>query len=430
MNIHSHPNYSLFKAIVIFSIAIIFLLYEFALQVSPSVMAFDLMKSLNIQSTGLGIMAGTYFYSYSFMQLPAGLFYDRMGARLLITLAIIICALGAFLFGIAPSIFWASLARFFMGLGSAFAFTGVLVISAFWFHPHRFSFLAGMTQFFAAVGALIGAYPMALLIKAYNWREVILALAAIGFILAILAFLIIRDHPKEKCSPSLVKTPKIKESIQEVFSRKQNWWSALYAFAGWGPVMIFAALWGSPFLVTRFGVSNELAATSMSAIWIGMAIFSPFFGWYSEYIKRRISILIATSILGLVSTLILIYSSSIPFWSTYILLFFLGAAGCSQLLTFALIKDNNRPTILATAMGFNNMAVVFGGAIFQPLVGYLLGLFWQGTMVDGVRQYTSFEFQMALSLMPLCFLICLIVSVFFMNETYCKPIYMSQHPAE
>lgn len=427
MSIHEHPHYSFFKAILVYSVAVLFLLYEMGLQVSPSVMAFELMKSLNIQSAGLGIMAGSYFYSYSIMQLPAGLFFDRMGARLLITLAILVCALGAIVFGYTETIFWASVARFLMGFGSAFAFTGVLVVSAFWFKPHHFAFLAGLAQFFAAIGALGGAYPMALMVGIFNWRHVIIGLAIIGVALAVLAWFIIRDHPKEKCSPSLVKTPKIKESIQEVFKKSQNWWSALYAFAGWGPVTLFAALWGVPFLVTRFGVSNQVAASSLSCIWIGMAVFSPFFGWLSDKIERRVSILIVTSIVGFLTTVFLIYVPGTPFWTTYISLFLLGGAACSQLLTFAIIKDNNRPSILATAMGFNNMAVVLGGAIFQPLVGLLLSRFWQGSMQNGVKQYTPYEFKIALVIMPICYLICFFVSVFFLRETHAKPMYMKAH---
>ncbi|MCH9633953.1 MAG: putative glucarate transporter [Chlamydiae bacterium] len=427
MNIHEHPNYSLAKAIGIYVLAVLFLLYEMGLQVSPSVMAFPLIRDLNIDSAELGLMAGCYFYSYSIMQLPAGLLFDRFGARLLITFAVLVCVIGTFFFGSAHSLLWASLSRFLIGFGSAFAFTGVLVVSAFWFHPHHFALLAGLAQFFAAIGALGGAFPLALSVGFFGWRKVVIFLGFTGIVLSFLVWLIVRDYPAEKCSPSLVKTPKIMESIKGVFKKSQNWWSALSAFTAWGPITLFAALWGGPFLITKFNVSNEVASTSLSAIWIGVALGSPFFGWLSGRIKRRVAPLIAAAILGFVSTFILIYIPGIPFWSSYVLLFGLGLAACSQILTFAVIKDTNKPSILATAMGFNNMAVVLGGAIFQPLVGMILNWSSKSTPISQQNPvYTMHEFRNALIIMPICYLICFIVTTFFLKETHCQPIYLKR----
>lgn len=77
MNIHEHPHYSFVKAILIYSVAILFLFYEMGLQVSPSVMTNELMQSFHLDAAGLGVVSGFYFYSYSLMQLPVGLLFDR-----------------------------------------------------------------------------------------------------------------------------------------------------------------------------------------------------------------------------------------------------------------------------------------------------------------------------------------------------------------
>jgi MFS family permease len=56
-----------------------------------------------------------------------------------------------------------------------------------------------------------------------------------------------------------------------------------------------------------------------------------------------------------------------------VLLLFLAGAVCSgQALAFAVVRDNNEDTHIAAAIGFNNMAVVIAGAIFQPLLGALI----------------------------------------------------------
>lgn len=426
MSLHEHPHYSLKKAIGVYALAVLFLFYEMGLQVSPSVMAFDLMRDFSIDSATLGVMAGCYFYSYSLMQLPAGLMYDRLGARLLLTIATFVCVIAAFFFATTHTVFWAAIARFLMGFGSAFAFTGVLVVSAFWFRPHHFALLTGLAQFFAGLGAMGGAYPLALLIRYLGWRDVMMIIGFAGIVLGLLIWLFIRDHPQERLGKNLVSSPHIKESISLVFKKSQNWWAALAAFASWSPVPLFAALWGGPFIVTKFKVSNEVAASSISVIWIGMALASPILGWLSDRIKRRVLLMQISALVGLVVTTLFIYISNLPFWSSYILLFFLGAAACSQLLTFALIKDRNKPTSLATAIGFNNMAVVLGGAIFQPIVGLILDRLQPANQIQGATVYTTKEFQIALVIMPLCYLVYFLVSTFLIKETYCKPIYLKK----
>ena len=105
------------------------------------------------------------------------------------------------------------------------------------------------------------------------------------------------------------------------------------------------------------------------------------------------------------------------------LLFLFGIAASGQILSFALVKDNNRPSVTSTAIGFNNMANVAGGAIFQPLVGAVLSAGWDGKMLGHVPIYATSDYNMALCVVPLCFLIGLIVSSTGIKETYCSSIF-------
>lgn len=72
-----------------------FYLYEFILQVAPSVMAESMMKTFGVTGQGFGFISAFYFYAYAPTQLPAGVLYDRYGPRKLMTFAIILCALGS-----------------------------------------------------------------------------------------------------------------------------------------------------------------------------------------------------------------------------------------------------------------------------------------------------------------------------------------------
>ena len=159
----------------------------------------------------------------------------------------------------------------------------------------------------------------------------------------------------------------------------------------------------------------------MTMTWLGVAVGSPLLGWLSDQIQRRTILLSINSLLGLVAILLVIYYPSMGYGWLYLWLFVFGFAAGAQSLTFAIVKDNNPKYRVGTAMGVNNVLVVCGGFIFQPLVGFLLRLFWDGTMLNDVPAYSVQNFQFALCVVPICFAVGLILALFAIRETYCLP---------
>lgn len=411
-----------FRGIVIYAITVIFLFYEIGLQMSPGVMTDDLMRDFGIGAQTLGIMSSCYFISYSFMQIPVGILFDRFGPRFLTTLAILVCAAGAFFFATTHTVSFAALGRFFMGFGSAFAFVCVLVASARWFAPVYFALLVGIAQLLAALGAIGGSYPFSYAVNIYGWRPVMSFLAVLGVVLAVAAFLIVKDFPR-KTLQRKQKHAAFLRHLWDAFVHGQTWWIALYAFCGWGPAVVIAGLWGVPFLMARFGVMNTEAAGAISMLWIGFGLASPIVGWLSDWMKRRTILTTISAAVGFITTAILLYMPGISFGWAYVLLFFFGVAASGQLLTFALVRDINKPAVTASAIGFNNMAVVIGGFIFQPLVGWILSSGWDGTMHHGVQVYSIHDYQVSLAIVPLCYLIGFFVSLLAIKETHCKHLH-------
>ncbi|MCP5504616.1 MAG: MFS transporter [Chlamydiales bacterium] len=408
--------------IFIYILAALFLLYEMGLQVSPSIMTRDLMYEFKVGAAALGVMSAFYFYSYTLMQIPVGLLFDRFNARGLITGAVLLCSIGTFFFAFTHHIVWAAFGRFLMGIGSAFAFVGVLILAARWFEAKYFAFLVGTGQFLAALGALGGELPLSAMLEHWRWRVVMIFLGSIGIVLALLCFMIIRDNPYQE--RHIPKRHDLFRELKEIVKSAQTWWIGLYSFCGWGPVAVFAALWGVPYLRVRFQVPTTHAALAMALLWIGLGLTSPLIGWLSNKIGKRCPAMIACSAIGLTCSLILFYVPNITFAHAFILLFGFGIAASGQILSFALIKDNNRPSTTGTAIGLNNMAVVAGGAFFQPMVGFLLQIFWNGAKDDwGVPLYSIENYHLGFTIVPICFFIGLISSSFFIKETYCRPKY-------
>ena len=200
-----NPNYqqpSKFSAYVVFLLSATFYLYEFVLQVAPGVMKESMMIAFQVNAAGFGIISAFYFYAYAPMQLPSGLLFDRYGPRKLMTTALIMCAVGSVFFASTNSLVTAALGRFLIGIASAFSFIGVLVLVSRWFPPQQFAFLAGIAQLMSSVGAIFGEMPLAALINQVGWRYASFILALIGFGLAALTWVLIRDYPHQPTQPA------------------------------------------------------------------------------------------------------------------------------------------------------------------------------------------------------------------------------------
>jgi len=415
------PHKYTFLAVVICILAATFYMYEFTLQVSLGVMTNELMQDLHLNAASLGLVSAFYYYAYTPMQVPAGLLHDRFGPRRVITLAILTCVLGALCFSLSTNIFNASAGRFLMGIGSAFSFSGALVLIARWFPPSYFAILSGIVQLMSSVGAIGGELPLAVAIHHHGWRHSMAYLGLLGIGLALLVWFIVKDSP----TPSTTRQPLhhislgLAHKIKLVFGRASTWWIAGYSFFVWAPIATFAGLWGIPFLVNAYHLTTANASMACAFIWIGVGLGSPLSGWISEYLERRCIVLICCGLLGIVSSLTIIYCHvSMPI--LYLALCAFGFAGGGQSLAFCVVRDNSHPGSMGAAIGLNNMATVAGGALIQPLVGYLLYINWNGTFAaNHLPLYTVGNYHLGLFMIPLCYFFAIMISTFFVKETHC-----------
>ncbi|WP_298311516.1 MFS transporter, partial [Propionivibrio sp.] len=84
---------------------------------APAGIAQDLAKSFQTTASSLGVLAATYFYVYTVMQVPTGIFVDTFGPRRILLLGSIVGAAGSLLFGMASTLEMALIGRTLIGLG-------------------------------------------------------------------------------------------------------------------------------------------------------------------------------------------------------------------------------------------------------------------------------------------------------------------------
>lgn len=402
-------------------------IYEYLLRVMPAAMTKGLLVSFDIQAVGLGTLGAAYFWGYAAMQVPVGMLLDKYGARRLLAIGMLLAALATWLFGFTTHFSVAVLSRVMVGAVVAFGYLGALRIGSRWFPDKRFALYAGLVQLLGCVGAILGGAPVAAISDHVHWRVAAYLIAGLGVILAVIIYVVLRDQPSKQQQLSLGLrqiTEHDQLALGLVFKNPQTWWVALYGFAIWAPITIFPSLWGVPFLETLYQINAVKATSMIASVWVGVAFGGPLLGWLSNHIHNRRLPMIVSAIVALLTSLMIILAA--PWLSKgmmIILLFLFGMAGSAQALCFGLVLDLQRREAIATASGFTNMAVILGGVILQPAVGFVLNHLWDGSLLHGVPAYSVHAYQMGLLMMPLCSVLAWVTVQFFIKPTYAKSLH-------
>ena len=416
----SDAGYGL-RAWVIWSLAASAFALAFFLRVSPSVMSDDLMREFAVGAAVLGNLSAIYFYIYAGSQIPIGAMMDRWGPRAMISVSVALAAAGTVLFALADGLTTAYLGRFLIGAGSACAFVGGLVLAGRWFPPQRYAFVSGMTMLFGMAGGLLGQAPLALLIEATDWRQAMLLTAAVAGALAALIWLVVRDRPPAPSSASgSVAGGGAIRSIGSTLGNIRLWCVMAIGASFSGPLLAFGGLWGVPYMMVKYGLDRPDAAFYVSFNLIGWALGAPFGGWLSDHLGRRKAPLLVVGVINLACMAALFYLPALPPAAAAVLIFLIGALSGTMVITYALGREITPPASHGTVTGFINMGTVGAGAVLQPIIGLVLDLEWDGTVVDGVRAYGIAAYTSAF----VCLMVWAALGVAFtllLRETYCRP---------
>src|SRR4249919_2539354 len=72
-------------------------------RLAPAAIAGDLTQAFQTSGVALGLLAATYFYVYTVMQIPTGVLVDKFGTRRVVTIGGLVAGAGSLAFGAAPS---------------------------------------------------------------------------------------------------------------------------------------------------------------------------------------------------------------------------------------------------------------------------------------------------------------------------------------
>ncbi|MGH6814099.1 MAG: MFS transporter [Hyphomicrobiaceae bacterium] len=392
----------------------VFFFYAWILRVAPSVMVDELMRDLAIGAAAVGNLSAFYFYGYAGLQIPVGMLIDRFGPRRLMTVAGGVCGLGCILFALSGAYWGSAASRWLIGASAAFSLVGAMAIAGQWFPASRFALLSGLAMMFGMAGGVFGQAPLRIMVEHTGWRDAMLVLALGGGLVAVAAWTTIRDRRRGGGG-----LRDMMSGLGVVMRNRQTWLIAAAGLGTTGPLLGFAGLWGVPYLSVSHGLEPTRAAAITSTLFVGWGIGAPLFGWFSDWIGRRRWPFMLGLLVTLSTMAAIVYVPGLPVLTLTVLCFLCGFGGSSQIIGFAAVREHNAAFLSGTAIGFVNCAVTGTGALYQPLIGWVLDLSWQGQLASGVRVYDAAAYRLAFGVIIAGAVLGLICA-FAMRETYCR----------
>ncbi|WP_420421296.1 MFS transporter [Simkania sp.] len=363
------------------------------------------------------LIVSPYLISMFLLQIPVAFLIDEYGPRRIISIVMLISAIGMILLGLSihmPGISW--MALFIIGIGGTVTFTSSFKMIANWFAPKSFSIMAGWTLFIAFIGSAIGQKIDFFILSHFSWKTTIINYGLIAAVYALFVFLILRDeapgvnydmHPK-------IKESSFKKALKKSLLSRGNWFMAISIGLIHGHRIPLIGL-NVPIFTSLYGFSSKIANHINLYELCFFVIGILFFSFLARWIKRRKILISIGTILAAIFYLIPFYFPE--FKTTTLFIFFSLSAffAGSIFLIFIMIHESNIPQVTATTTGMLVLAIAF----FHLMMSWISRIFLKTAGISQSFRFTIGDSWLYLTIVPVSVILGLVL-LLFTQETHGK----------
>jgi MFS transporter, ACS family, D-galactonate transporter len=337
-----------------------------------------------------GIILSAFFWSYAAFQIPSGWLIDKLGVRIVYTVAVIWWSFWTAMTAVTQGVTSLIGLRLMLGIGEApVAPCGVKVVSQ-WFPRHERAFAASIADTGQQLGSALSLPIITTLIAFSGWRMGFIVIGVVG-VLWVLLWLTLFQTPRQSKDLSADELAYIEATggrIEAVPRDAVKWSDLLRHRTVWGMMLgyicrayavYFFITWYPSYLVEVHHFSLKQLGI-VGAIPPFLAIISTWCGGlFSDYLVRRGTSLGVARKIQIIGALAL--ASSIIFAAyaetTAVALAFLTLAMCSSAFAagsvLALPADvAPTPETVGSIAGLQNFGSQIGGIISPIVTGLLL----------------------------------------------------------
>ena len=314
---------------------------------------------------------------YALAQIPAGLLLDRYGSRVTLVAGALLMAGGQLLLAHADVVGTAMLARVVVGAGDALTFSSAIRLVPAWFPASRVPILTQLTGILGQVGQIASAVPFVALLRQSGWTTAFSSAAGVSAVAALLVLLLVRATPpgavRSRARQDLRRIPLQVGRIVRHPSTQLGFFSH---FTAGFPGIVFAMMWGYPYLTAGEGLSRPAASGGMTVLVIVSIVGGPLVGALTQRHPLRRSTLVLMIVLSIVVPLVvlLLWPGPAPLWLLLVLVAGFSIGGPASSVGCDFPRTDLAQHRLGTAKGVVSMGGFIGGLIATLLIGVLLDL--------------------------------------------------------
>ena len=312
---------------------------------------------------------GTYYYTYSTTSLIAGAALDRLGAKKVVPVGILILAVGCLLFS-ASTATAGYAGRLLQGAGSAFAFTGAVYLASHGFSARWLATAIGVTQCLGMLGGAAGQFVVGpWLERGVAWQSIWHWLGISSIAVGVLLFAVTPREPRSQSSNS--SWASVLNPYRIVFRNPQSYLCGAVAGLLFVPTTIGDMTWGVAFFQRDRMFSYHDAVVTGSLVPLGWVIGCPLLGWLADRLGRRKPVLIGGATVMLLAAASITFSTGNQTAQIACLIF--GIASGAAMIPYTVIKEANPDEVKGSATGAINFLTFGVTALIGPIFADLLG---------------------------------------------------------
>lgn len=332
---------------------------------------------------------------YAALQIPVGVLVDRYGPRAVIAVGAVLMAGGQMTVAFSDTLPMAVVGRMLVGAGDATTFVAALRLVNAWFPPSRVPVLSQWLGNVGQLGQVLSAVPFAAVLGAAGWTTAFLGAAGISGVSFAVVLAIVVDSPtgiRTGSADNREAVAALWQSVRRRGTRLGFWAHFITQSSG----VVFALLWGYPFLVSAVGLPRPVASLLLTGQVLAGFLVGPLVGSLtSRFPLRRSNLVFAIVVgLGVAWSLVLLWPGSPPIPLLVLLVVALGIGGPASQIGFDYARTYNPPASLGGASGFVNVGGFTASFTMMFLIGVLLDLQHAAT---GAPLYSLDAFRVAFS---------------------------------
>ena len=351
-------------------IGISFYCYEFFLRILTGAYQEEIIDFFHLTNhTSFSFLVSSYNITYLLMQIPAGFLLDKFGSKKILIWATLICGFGNILF-VCGDFYIAIIGRLLVGVGSSFAFIGVLKLARETMNTRHFAIIASIV---ISLGTLAAAFSQQLSVyiseSGLSWVSVFIYSGMIAIPLAGLFALFIPTNTSDvKLMPNIKN---IGANTLILLKNKKLWLNATWAGLIYIPTVVLTSQYGISYLKDIHHIDKIFAASLITTLFMGWVVFSPIINIICSKVGANKTI--SVGIFGMLLTIVVL-SKSMFSEHLIILAFLFGSFSAVQVLVWYFFNKICPDNISGLGIAITNMIITLVIEIGQLTTGMAIDI--------------------------------------------------------